>query len=275
MQSSDLISARYDADAAAYERLWAPILRPFGRALLEALPLAGARRILDLGAGTGTLLPLIRAMAPEATVIAADGSRGMLMRAPAAFPRMVGDACRLGLATESMDVAILAFMLFHLPDPPRALAEARRVLRPGGAIGTITWDGPPTFAAHLAWNQELDAHGATPAPTDGDPTDHRPVDSEAKVAGLLAGAGFARIRTWSVPFAHRFGREELLEKLTSMGTSALRLASLPPKERDSFLASARPRLHAMTGEDLVDRATLIHATATAVRPIHSPPTEDG
>ena len=260
MRSSDLISAQYDADAAAYERLWAPILRPFGRALLEALPLAGARRILDLGAGTGTLLPLIRAMAPEAAVIAADGSRGMLMRAPAAFPRMVGDACRLGVATESMDVAILAFILFHLPDPSRALAEARRVLRPGGAIGTITWDGPPTFAAQLAWNQELDAHGAVLSGDD--PTDHRPVDSEAKVAELLAGAGFESIRTWSVPFAHRFSRDELADKLTSMGTAALRLATLAPKERASFLESARRRLESMPEEDFVDRATLIYSTAT-------------
>ena len=273
MRSADPISARYDADAAAYERLWAPILRPFGRALLEALPLAGARRILDLGTGTGTLLPLIRAMAPEAVIVAVDGSRGMLMRAPAVFPRMVGDACRLGLATESMDVAILAFMLFHLADPPRALAEARRVLRPEGAIGTITWDGPPTFAAQLAWNQELDAHGA--APIDDDPTDHRPVDSEAKVAGFLAGAGFANIRTWSVPFAHRFGRDELTDKLTSMGTSAHRLATLAAKEREEFLQSARRRLESIPEEDFVDRATLIHATATAVRPIRFPPTADG
>ncbi len=255
----DPLSVQYDADATAYERIWAPILLPFGRALLEALPLAGARRILDLGAGTGALLPLIRSRAPEAWVIAADRSQGMLKRAPAVFPRMVADACQLGLASGSMDVAVLAFMLFHVREPARALAEARRVLRPSGTIGTITWDGPPAFAAQLAWSQELDAHG--PAPMPDDPSDHRPVDCEEKVAALLADAGFAGVRTWTIPFDHRYGRDELIDKLTSMGSSAHRLATLAPKERDSFLEIARRRLHTMSEEDFVDHATLIYASA--------------
>jgi SAM-dependent methyltransferase len=44
----------------------------------------------------------------------------------------------LPLADATADAVILAYVLFHLTDPPRALAEARRVLRPGGRVAAIT-----------------------------------------------------------------------------------------------------------------------------------------
>lgn len=68
----------------------------------------------------------------------------MLRRAPPGSPLAVADAGRLAFADAVFDVAVLASMLFHVPDMVAALAEARRVLCPSGAVGVTTWDPDPT-----------------------------------------------------------------------------------------------------------------------------------
>src|ERR1043165_9536750 len=68
----------YPAHAWEYARLWSPVIRPMGKRLLDAMPLAGAVRILDVGTGIGAHLPDIRAIAPDAALAGVDRSEGML-----------------------------------------------------------------------------------------------------------------------------------------------------------------------------------------------------
>lgn len=89
------------------------------------------RRVADVAGGTGRALA---AVAPEEGLVV-DASLPMLRRAhDRGIASAAGDAGRLPLADESVDAVTVVDAFHHLPDPDAALAEAARVLRPGGVV---------------------------------------------------------------------------------------------------------------------------------------------
>ena len=116
------------------------------RWLFDHLDLLPQSRILELGCGTGLLWLENMDRIPEGwDVTLSDFSPGMLQEAqqnlrhsrrPFAFA--VIDAQAIPYEDESFDGVIANHMLFHVPDRPKALAEIRRVLRPGGKLYAAT-----------------------------------------------------------------------------------------------------------------------------------------
>ena len=162
----DELRALHSADAEVETRL------------AEALADVPLGALLDLGTGTGRMAELFAQAADR--VVALDKNlemlrvaRAKLQHLPAARIELVqGDFADLPFADASFDTVLLHQVLHFAPDPAPALAEAARVLRPGGRIAIVD------FASHD--HEELR-------------TRHQHVRlgfSDRQMAELLMGAGF-------------------------------------------------------------------------------------
>jgi ubiquinone/menaquinone biosynthesis C-methylase UbiE len=184
------------------ERLWRPLL--VARIAAHAPPEA---RIVDVGAGTGTLAIAIAKARPDAEVIGIDGDPDVLDRArrkPGADtvswrPGLAGE---LDLEDASVDAAVMSLLLHHLaPDAKRAaLADVHRVLRPAGRLHIADWGRPhdPLMRTTFAALQLLDGSEGT--------RDH----AAGRLPAFIRDAGFDDVR------CHRrlrtaWGSLELLE----------------------------------------------------------------
>jgi ubiquinone/menaquinone biosynthesis C-methylase UbiE len=252
---------RYDAHAAAYQELWAPTLRLASVRLLRELAGKRVRQMIDVGAGVGALWSDLRAAFPAAFLLGFDRSPGMLQIAPPEMARVVADARALPLASASVDVALLVFMLFHLSDPADGLREARRVLRPGGFVGTVTWGSGLASQATQVWTQCLDEYGAAPADPVTEARDEL-LNTPEKIDGLLRAAGFETIRAWTDNLVTMIGLEHLLLLRTRMGSEKARFDSLDETAREHCIASARQRLQALAPTEFTATAQIVYALAS-------------
>ena len=106
--------------------------------LVEAVVEAAPRRVLEVGCGWGELAEWI-ARETGADVVATDLSPRMVELARArGLDAIHADVQALPFADDVFDVAIAAWMLYHVPDLDRAVAELARVLRPGGRLVAVT-----------------------------------------------------------------------------------------------------------------------------------------
>ena len=113
-----------------------------------AADLAGARRLLDLGAGPGTFADLAAAQHPGLVVVAVDPSRDYAHLRPGLhILRAEGEA--LPIAGGTIDVALCLSSIRHVRDRPKTLRELRRVVRPGGSLLIVELD-PAASAVRIA-----------------------------------------------------------------------------------------------------------------------------
>jgi len=127
----------------AYHAGWGGLTTQTIPAVLDALGVAAGTRLLDVASGPGYLAAA--AAACGAGAVGLDFSAAMVARARALHPAVAfqeGDAVRLPFPGAEFDAVAMNFGILHLGRPEAAIAEAARVLRPGGRYGFTAWADP-------------------------------------------------------------------------------------------------------------------------------------
>lgn len=132
-------------DGEAYERMMGRWSQAAGAIFLDWLALPGGLRWLDVGCGTGAFTELLVERCAPAAVDAIDPATDQIAfarRKPIAnrVKFRIGDSQSLPFAADEFDAATMALVITFIPDPNKAAAELKRVVKPGGTIGTYMWD---------------------------------------------------------------------------------------------------------------------------------------
>lgn len=134
--------------AKSYAQVFAKAADMVVPTLVKAVEAGPGRDVLDLCCGHGNVAAgLVNA---GARVTGVDFSRAMLEMARSAVPAarfFEGDAMALDFDDQSFDAVTIGFGIPHVPNPPKVIAEARRVLRPGGRLAFSVWCGPDVDTA--------------------------------------------------------------------------------------------------------------------------------
>jgi ubiquinone/menaquinone biosynthesis C-methylase UbiE len=132
-------------DAVGYEQLmgrWSKKLAPL---LIDFAGLAEGEKILDVGCGNGSLTFALARTADLSKIVAIDYSPVFVEEAIRrnSDPRIriqQADACDLPFEDGAFDRALALLVLHFVPETGKAVAEMRRVVRPGGVVAATVWD---------------------------------------------------------------------------------------------------------------------------------------
>ena len=143
-------------EGAAYERFMGPWTRAVGAVFLDWLAVPEGQRWLDIGCGTGVFTELISEKAAPSEIVAIDPAPAQILYArekpvAARADFRIADAAELPFDDASFDVVASALVINFIPEREKAIAEMRRVTRPGGCVAGFVWDfcGALAVARHV------------------------------------------------------------------------------------------------------------------------------
>ena len=235
---------RYD-DGAAYERMMGAWSRLAGEIFLDWLAPPPGLRWIDIGCGSGAFTKLLIERCAPAEVQGIDPSEAQLSFARARcvgqtvrFHR--GDALALPFGEDNFDAAVMALVIFFVPDPTKAIAEMARVVRPGGTVATYVWDmmggGHPLELMHA----EMHAMGFT-APR----SPRSDVSDAGSLRRLWMHAGLAAVEAREITVQRTFTDFDDFWTTSMMAaTVSQTIAAMAPEDAELLKTRMRARMPA-------------------------------
>jgi SAM-dependent methyltransferase len=241
---------RFD-DGAAYERYMGVWSQRAGEQFLDWLAPRPGLSWLDVGCGSGAFTSMVLERCAPAAISGVDPSEPLLAfartRASAGSAQFrQGDAMSLPFADDSFDAAVMALVIFFVPEPAVGVAEMARVVRPGGTVAAYAWDmiggGFPYEPLHAGMRAVGVAVPTPPSP------DASRIET---LQALWTGAGLEAIETRVIAVSRSFtdfeeywsvvlGGPSVASKLKAM--SSAELAQLKERMRSRLPADAMGRI---------------------------------
>ena len=199
--------------------------------LLDAVGAASGTRLLDVACGPGFVAAA--AARRGAAPIGIDFSAAMIADARRRHPEIrfdEGDATALRFDAGSFDAVVMNFGMLHLAQPDKAIAEAHRVLRPGGHYGFTVWASPDLAVGFGMVLRAIEALGNTRVPLPEGPSFFRFSDAD-EVRRTLGRAGFADLKVTPLSLTWPLSSPDALFEAMARGgvrTAAVLRAQTPP-----------------------------------------------
>jgi SAM-dependent methyltransferase len=191
----DFERSGWNAVSKGYEAGFGPLTAQSVDVTLDAAGVIGRCDVLDVCTGHGVLA--LAATERGAKACAVDFSEAMVAAARRNAPSVdcrQGDAQDLPYPDNTFDAVVCGYGILHVPEPDRALAEMRRVLRPGGRVAISVWERPSQANGFGLLLGTVKAHGRADVPLPhgpdffqfGDPEDMKAALAQAEFFDVAA-----------------------------------------------------------------------------------------
>jgi SAM-dependent methyltransferase len=194
----------WERSAAGYDRFFQPITSRAIGDLLDAAGVGAGTRVLDVATGPG----YVAAAAAErgAVPVGVDVAQAMVELASRRYselPFVRARAEELPFGDGELEAVVANFLLVHVAEPERVVAELARVLASGGGAAVTVWGPREEARVFAVLLDAVEAAGASrPADLPSGPDFFRFSD-ERELAGLLTGAGLEAVEVRTLSFSHR------------------------------------------------------------------------
>jgi SAM-dependent methyltransferase len=231
---------------AEYERFmgrWSRQLSPLHHGFAA---LKDGDRVLDVGTGTGALALELEATMPSSEIVGVDPSEAFIefARRAARSQRArfeVGDGQALHFPDATFDRTVSQLVMNFIPQPERAIAEMRRVTRPGGTVSACVWDyGQGMGMLRVFWDEVVALEPSLEVKDER----HMKLSREGELAELWRRAGLIDVVEVPLEFRQSFvSFADFWEPfLAGVGPAGAQVAALTPDHRRALEARLRQRL---------------------------------
>jgi SAM-dependent methyltransferase len=230
-------------DGASYQEFMGKWSLLAGDTFLDWLAPSSGLRWLDVGCGNGAFTELIVTRCGPAQVEGIDPSEEQLAFARERFPGApvafrIGDAMELPYPDAAFDAAVMALVIFFVPDPAKGVAEMARVVRPGGSVSSYGWDFFGGGFPFAALQEEISALGRPPLLPPS--VDASRIDA---MRTLWIDAGIVDIETRTIEVERTFADFESFWTIARAGPAVVpRLTPMPDADIGRLKERLRERL---------------------------------